>query len=107
MHPKHEKFALDLLRSFLWFRIALIAIASFTGYEYGKRDCVDKADDRASQKTVVEKQNDSGKCWGYRCYSVGGERDSDRPSTGNWSHLKYSFSCWQVGCKAEAEYTVF
>lgn len=33
MEPSHEKFTLDLLRSFLWFRVAVLVIAAFTGYE--------------------------------------------------------------------------
>ena len=33
MERHHERFVLDVLRSFLRFRIAVLVIAAFTGYE--------------------------------------------------------------------------
>ena len=46
MDPSHEKFTLDLLRSFLWFRVAVLVIAAFTGYEI--RGCNLESDARDS-----------------------------------------------------------
>ena len=33
MQPGHEKFILDILRSFLGFRIVIVLISAFAGYE--------------------------------------------------------------------------
>ena len=48
MEPAHEKLILAVLRSFLWFRITLVAIAVLSGYgwyAFGEKDC-DQSDDR-------------------------------------------------------------
>ena len=61
MRPVHEKLILDLLRSFLWFRVAVLIITGFTGYFYGKNECT-KALDRDAVATITQCDDVVGRC---------------------------------------------